>query len=112
MFGLSLPSSFWNGRLAGEPLNWLIVGVVASIWLMLFHVIMQGFSAMQGRPAFGSGPGTISMNEPVAAAFSQPSVMAQDRGPGALGAFIGGATPIWTDSYESKYAEDGWVANP
>lgn len=43
---MELPQVF-NTRLLSEPLNWLIVGVIATIWLLAFHVIMQGFSAMK-----------------------------------------------------------------
>ena len=37
-----------NRRLLLEPLNWLIVGTIATIWLLAFHVIMQAVGAMQG----------------------------------------------------------------
>lgn len=55
---VTLPDKWFNPALAKEPLNWLIVGVIATIWLMLFHTVMQGFSAMQGAGASNAANGT------------------------------------------------------
>jgi hypothetical protein len=63
---MTLPP-FLNERLLFEPLNWLIVGVIATIWLMLFHVVMQGFTAMQsGADDKGQAPGQSPIAGPPA----------------------------------------------
>ena len=54
-----------NRRLLLEPLNWLIVGTVATIWLLAFHVIMQGFGSMQaGADAAAQAPGQATAGPP------------------------------------------------
>lgn len=112
MFDLALPKLF-NRTLLSEPLNWTIVFVFASIWLLLFHVIMQAFGAMQStsQASVGAAPGqTVS---PVAST-SQFSVQGLLAGgvPSVPSVFEGSSATVWTDSYESKFAEDGWYGNP
>ena len=46
---------FINEPLLSHPMNWVIVWLVATIWLLAFHVIMKGFSSMQSG-AFQNGP--------------------------------------------------------
>lgn len=58
---------YFNARLIGEPMNWLIVGVTATIWLLFFHVILQGFTAMQAgssAPAAAPGQALVSASPP------------------------------------------------
>lgn len=94
----SWPSSWFNFDLAKHPLNWLVVGVVATIWLIAFHVIMQGFTSMQGG-TLGSGgaPGTTPSPQVGNALTNTP-----DTDP----------TEIFTDDTEARYVGDGWLANP
>jgi hypothetical protein len=46
---------FFNVQLLSHPMNWLVVWLVATVWLLFFHVIMQGFKSMQGS-TFNNGP--------------------------------------------------------
>lgn len=94
-----LPSSWFNKALASEPLNWLIVGVTATIVLMLFHVVMQAFNAMQGPGSTGQAPGALPQ--------PQPSI-----GTG-MGSYLDSRDPseIFTDDFEAKYVGDGWLGN-
>jgi hypothetical protein len=101
-------ASYWNGKLAGEWLNWVVVFAIASIWLLAFHVVMQGFSAMQdSNDAISTGPGTIASPLPSTAVFTTPG-MADATSPAALGAYFG--EQLWTDDFDAKYAEDGWLS--
>lgn len=96
-----------NVNLLSQPMNWAIVWLVATIWLLLYHVLMQAFTAMQGStPVAFSGPGQIAQAVPSTGAFS-----IMGSGDGSTAAFVGGATTIWTDGFESRYAEDGWTGN-
>jgi hypothetical protein len=97
-----------NLALLKEPMNWAIVGVIASIWLLAMHVVMQGFGAMAspGPAIGGAGPGTISA--PVATAFSAGGMLAGGFG-SDLSSFVGGGSSSWVDGAESAYAEDGWT---
>ena len=122
---MKLPDKFINWTLVSEPMNWAVVFAVASIWLIFFHVVMKGFGAMQGQPAFGSpAPGMIAA--PTASntgIFSQLGKMAFGESGGAHVrgnttdgyGFWGGGVQVgdgtWIDDIEAKYAEDGWVAN-
>jgi hypothetical protein len=83
---------FINMGLIKEPMNWGIVFIVASIWLLAFHVVMTGFNAMRSGPGVPMGPGTGQARSP---AVTSPAA-----------SMLGGAGSVWTDSYESKYAED------
>lgn len=85
----SWPSSWFNTALAKEPLNWLIVGVVATIWLMAFHCIVQGFTAMKGSGSDGQAPGSGPSPQVGQAMLSSDP------------------TPIFTDGLEANYAQDG-----
>lgn len=113
-FSFPTPGDWINPRLLGSPMNWAMIWVVASIWLLLFHTAMTAFGLLQatGRPAFGAGPGQLqapTANAP--GVFSTPGVLAG----GATqvpGLFTGGGSSSWTDNAEAKYAEDGWIANP
>lgn len=94
---------WFNVRLLEQPMNWAIVGVVASIWLLLFHVVMQGFGAMQQSqaPAPSAAPG-----------------MAAAPGAASAGGSVSGigmppASGVWTDANESYFPLDtpaagGW----
>lgn len=94
----SWPSSWFNFGLAKEPLNWLIVGVVATIWLIAFHVIMQGFTSMQGSSSSSGAPGTVPSPQVGSALNNTP-----------MG---GDPSEIFSDDNEAKYYGDGWLANP
>lgn len=99
-------------------MNWVIVSIIATIWLLLYHTIMTGYQAMTGAPAgsYGSGPGTIAASAASTGSFSTAGnlgvpMSAQD----ALYAssnFVGQGASSWTDGVEAKYAEDGWIGNP
>lgn len=105
------PETWINWPLIKEPLNWAIVAVVASIWLLAFHSIMTGFRAMQSttQGAFSTAPGMI--------AAPLPSTVIRFATPGDTGAAGGfsnswfGIDTTWTDGFESKYAEDGWTGD-
>lgn len=109
------PTSWVNWDMAREPLNWLIVGTVASIWLMAFHAVMTGFTAMQGASVTGQsigggGPGTI--------AAPQASVVGNFAIPGNTGSTNAfgtnqwfGTDQMWTNGFESRFAEDGWTGD-
>lgn len=100
-----------NLALLKEPMNWAIVSIIATIWLLAFHVIMQAWTAMVSpqQSIGGAGPGTIAA--PVTTSFSQGGLLASGGG-SSLSAFVGGGASPWTDGAESKWAEDGWTGNP
>jgi hypothetical protein len=97
-----------NIRLLTEPMNWAIVFVIATIWLLAFHTVMTAYQAMSGpknQPAFGN-PGQIAApTAGTTGAFSAPGI----DNP-STSVFAGGAM-TWTDGSESRYAEDGWTGN-
>ena len=108
------PESWINWPMAKEPLNWVIVGVIASIWLFAFHAVMTGFGAMAGggtgQAIGGGGPGTV-------AAPAAPGTVGMFAMPGSQGGgplFDGnqwwGTAATWTDDFDSRYAEDGWLS--
>jgi hypothetical protein len=106
------PGSLINTRLLGEPLNWAIVGVVATIWLFAFHIIMQAFGNMQStvQGAIGAAPGQVAAPATAVSVFSAPGIMG--TGSVALpGLFDGGAATVWTDGYEARYPSDGAIFN-
>lgn len=112
----SLPSldGLFNKELLTEPMSWFVVFLDATITLLLFHVIMTAFGAMQSTGSvYNAGPGTVA--SPVPTNFSVPGTLATDQG-GTLSPFwgggIAGGTGQWTNGFESKYAEDGWIGNP
>jgi hypothetical protein len=107
-----MPDKWINWALVKEPLNWAVIMVTATIWLLAFHTIMKGFSAMQGQSAFSPGPGLTSVPN-ATASFSQPGV----TGTGSnLSSWWGGGLKAgdgtWTDSYDAQFAQDGWDGNP
>lgn len=59
---MAIPS-FINTRLIFEPMNWLVIGVIATIWLLAFHTVVKGFTAMQST---GGGAGQAPGQTPVA----------------------------------------------
>lgn len=105
------PETWINWPMVREPLNWVIVGVAASISLLAIHCVMAGFGAMQGNAQAsigGGGPGTIAAPLATTGTFSQPG---SDPATGdALNMWFG-TGPTWTDSYDARYAEDGWIGN-
>jgi hypothetical protein len=114
------PSEWINWPLVKEPLNWAIVGVVASLWLLVFHLVMTAFGAMQGNSGVnqqaigGGGPGSIAAAQAggtVSQTFSIPGNAGMGDVPVTSTSWFGNDN-IWTDGFESKYAEDGWVGNP
>lgn len=113
------PSEWINRPLIKEPMNWAIIGVIASIWLIAFHFVVSGFTAMQGsvvgQSVGGGGPGTIAAPQ---AGGSVVGMFAVAGNTGVANfrsdtssSWFGGDT-FWTDGFEAKYAEDGWVGNP
>jgi hypothetical protein len=105
-------SRFWNGALAKEPLNWGVIFVLATFWLLAFHVIMQGFSAMQDNGGKAQGtfaPGLVGSQGANVGVFETSGSMligAGDPG-GALSAWGPQGGGFWTDDAESRFAEDG-----
>lgn len=108
---LDFVTRYVNVPILKEPLNWAIIWVIASIWLMAFHVIMQAWTAMisPGTATIGAGPGQIAA--PIPDVTTQFAVPANYGYGDALSVWTGGATTVWTDGSESKYAEDGWTGN-
>lgn len=107
-----IPDSFFNWNLAKEPLNWAIVMVIASVWLLAFHVVVQGWLGLgQARPTIGAGPGQIAMLPDPTSAFTAATNL---NSANDLSMFLpGGATGAspWGDSAVSRFAEDGWSGN-
>lgn len=84
------PLDWINRGLVSEPLNWGIVFLMATIWLLAFHFVMTGFTAMQG-----------SANAVPAAPGSGQAIPPSDMMPALSGT---GNTGIWTDdTAESSY---------
>jgi hypothetical protein len=100
--------NWFNVGLAKEPMNWAIVWMMATLSLLLFHVVMVGFGAMQGSQDTFGGPGQIASPVDATHAFAigGSNVTGND-----LPAFAGGGPQIWTDGTESRYAEDGFTYN-
>lgn len=97
-----------NKALISEPLNWAVIFVMATVALLGFHVLMQGFTAMQGQPTIGTGgsPGTIaSPSTPTPGFFGY----ANTDLPGPLQTFPQGSN--LTDSYDAQWAEDNYGIN-
>lgn len=114
MFDIPGVGRFINTTLIKEPMNWGIVFIFATVSLLLMHVVMMAFVNMQAttQGAFGGGPGQVMAPQTSSTGmFSGPGTLAQGPSPGGtdLGQFYGNAGGIWTDGYESKYAEDGWL---
>jgi hypothetical protein len=99
-----------NQKLLFEPLNWAIVWIAASIALLLFHVLMQGFGAMQttSQGAFG-GPGQIAA--PTATADISPNPFPNESLSSFRGGGLAAGDGTWTDTTVARYAEDGWTGN-
>lgn len=116
---LRWPDSFFNIALAKAPMNWGIVWAIATLWLLLFHVLMQAWGSFAAAPqgAFGA-PGQIAAPVPdVTSLFSQPGSLASTGGgAAALSSFVGGGLAYgdgtWADAGVSRFAEDGWTGNP
>lgn len=103
---------YFNTALAKEPLNWAIVFVIATIWLLAFHAVMQGFSAMQGKGgAIGAPPGTVNIQTSSTGVFSGPGTLATPSAIDGLSNYLGTGGGMWTDGGESKFPEDGWTGN-
>lgn len=110
--GQFIPDSFFNWTLAKSPMNWAIVWVIASLWLLLFHIVVLAWHSINGtQAAIEAGPGQIAMLPDATQAFT---VTAANSTTNDLSAFLpGGPTGLssWGDSAVSRYAEDGWTAN-
>lgn len=103
-----------NTELLSEPMSWFVVFLNATVALLLFHVVMGGFAGMQSKgDLYNAGPGQIAA--PVATNFSAPGSLARDGG-SALSSWWGGGLArgdgLWTNDFEAKFAEDGWLGNP
>jgi hypothetical protein len=107
----------FNVRLMSEPLNWAILFVVATVWLLAFHVVMQGFTAMQGgdkQASVAGGPGQIAVTS-AGVEFATGSTIAGglDASQVAINlsawGFDGVSDGTWTDSTEGKYAWDDYT---
>jgi nicotinamide riboside transporter PnuC len=55
---MELVTKWLNLTLLKEPMNWGVVFLVATVWLLLFHVIMQAFGAMSAGGNGTSAPGS------------------------------------------------------
>jgi hypothetical protein len=103
---------FINRPLISEPLNWAVIFVVATLWLLAFHTIMKGFTQMQGNAgSFANTAGLVAA--PIASnpgAFSVPSGLAAPAyNMVSLSQWGPQGAHYWTDDTEAKYAEDGWM---
>jgi hypothetical protein len=110
-----LPDKFINWSLIGEPLNWAVIFATATIWLLAFHVIMKGFTAMQGtQGAFSPGPGLVAAQSTSTGNFSQAGSAGPSgqSGNGWWGGGISMGDGTWTDGYDAQWATDGWDGNP
>lgn len=111
------PSEWINWPLIKEPMNWAIIGVIASIWLIAFHFVVSGFTAMQGsvvgQSIGGGGPGTIAAPQAGGSVVGMFAVVG-NTGAGAMDSTSSswfGTDNNWSDGFEAKYAEDGWTGN-
>lgn len=84
-----------NKSLISEPLNWGIVFLAASVWLLIFHTVMQGFNAMQSGASVPAAPGVAAQALPAATPVNAMAVTP--------------SAGIWTDQTVARYAEDGWT---
>ena len=80
-----------NMALIREPMNWGVVFVAASVWLLVFHTLMQAFNAMSNGAGAPAAPGVAAQ------ANIAPAMVPI------------GTTGLWTDGMEANYAEDGWT---
>jgi hypothetical protein len=101
-----------NVSLLSSPVSWAVVWSVATIWLLLFHVVMQAWKAMRstGQAAYAA-PGQVAFPTAGTTAYSTPGTLTS--GASSLSGFAGadrGEPTIWTDGTESRYAEDGWTS--
>jgi hypothetical protein len=101
-----------NTEILTQPMNYLIVWVIATIWLLAFHTVMTGWQSMSSAraPVGGAGPGTLAA--PLAGdptAVFQPA-SAASMAPGAINNQWFGTDPTWTDGFEARYPEDGWTS--
>lgn len=111
------PSEWINWPLLKEPLNWAIVGTVATLWLLVFHLVMTAFGAMQGNSGGqsigGGGPGSIAAPQAGGTVSRVFGTTGSTGGGDAVTASSWfGTDNTWTDGFEAKYAEDGWTGNP
>lgn len=98
-----------NTRLLFEPMNWAILFVFASIWLLAGHVLMQGWSAMASgaQPAIGAAPGQVATGGGQTSVFSGPGILSS-LAPANLDQFQGAGSSPWTDGGEARWGEDGY----
>jgi hypothetical protein len=99
-----------NWNLIGEPLNWAVVFLIATVWLFAFHTIMVGFSNMSGQDDAigGSGPGTVAAPVPATDLF-QSMVGGLGSVPAPLQTFPQGNN--LSDAFDGRYAEDNYGIN-
>ncbi len=45
--------TFINEPLLERGVNWLVVGTIATFWLLAFHVVMRGWSRMTANAGTG-----------------------------------------------------------
>ncbi len=55
-----------NTKLLYSPVNWLVVGSVMVIWLLLIHSLVSAFTAMKGDtlPTAATAPGQSPAGPP------------------------------------------------
>lgn len=99
----------YNPRLLFEPMNWAIVFVFASIWLLAGHVLMRGWGAMSSgqQPAIGAAPGQVATGGGQSSVFSGPGILAS-LAPATQDRFQGAGVSQWTDGGENRWGEDGY----
>lgn len=39
---------FINVELIKNPMNWVVIGLMATVWLFAFHAVMTGYHSMSG----------------------------------------------------------------
>lgn len=95
-----------NWTLLKEPLNWAVIFVMATVWLLAFHTIMQAFASMSGQDTIAGGPpGSVAAPVPSVGGFTTQGGTV----PEPLQTFPQGSN--WTETYEAKYAEDNYGIN-
>ena len=86
-----------NRNILLEPMNWLIIGVIATLWLLAFHAVMQGFTAMQAKETpLTTAPGQVSLGNASGTVVNNSMSLSpyQDTSPS-----------MFTNASESPYAE-------
>lgn len=102
-----VPDKFFNAALAKQPMNWAVIWIFASLWLLLFHVVVQGWLGMLNgkRATISAAPGQVAVQADATNVFSQSGTASID-----LATFLPtGSLSQWADDGVSRYPEDGYA---